>query len=159
MKMLEKISSKLISAEDWKSIRETYAYKKVVFTNGCFDILHRGHATYLAQARELGDCLIVGLNSDASVKRLKGNSRPVNNEKDRALLLSSLLVVDYVIVFEEDTPCNLISAVLPDVLVKGGDYTLDTIVGADVVLHNGGSVQTIPFVEGYSTTNTIAKLS
>ena len=130
---------------------------QVVFTNGCFDILHRGHASYLAQARDLGDLLIVGLNSDQSVRRLKGNSRPINDEYSRALLLASLCVVDYVIAFEEDTPFNLISKLIPNVLVKGGDYTRDNIVGADIVEAHGGSVVTIPFVEGYSTTSILKR--
>jgi D-beta-D-heptose 7-phosphate kinase/D-beta-D-heptose 1-phosphate adenosyltransferase len=131
----------------------------VVFTNGCFDIMHRGHATYLAQARTLGDLLVVGLNTDASVQRLKGPSRPINHQYDRAFLLASLACVDFVILFDEDTPEQLIHTVCPDILVKGGDYTLDTIVGADFVLQNGGTVTTIPFVDGYSTTSTLNKIT
>ena len=157
MNLLQKIENKIVTVEEWRELRSREAAMKVVFTNGCFDVLHRGHACYLAQARELGDCLVVGLNSDSSVKRLKGESRPVNCENDRALLLASLEAVDYVIVFEEDTPLELIKAVMPDVLVKGGDYTIDNIVGADVVVKNGGSVLTIPFVEGYSSTKVISK--
>ena len=153
--MLENIERKIISATQWQKPEG----RKVVFTNGCFDILHRGHATYLAQARELGDLLVVGLNTDASVRRLKGPSRPVNNEHDRAFLLAALACVDFVILFDEDTPAELIRRVQPDVLVKGGDYTLDNIVGADFVLQNGGTVTTIPFVDGYSTTLTLQKIS
>ena len=133
-------------------------YRKVVFTNGCFDVLHRGHVTYLAQARDLGDCLVVGLNSDASVKRLKGENRPINNENDRAYVLAALSSIDYIILFEEDTPKNLIEQVKPDILVKGGDYQIDNIVGADFVLKNGGQVLTIPFVDGYSSTKIIQAL-
>jgi D-beta-D-heptose 7-phosphate kinase/D-beta-D-heptose 1-phosphate adenosyltransferase len=125
--------------------------KKIVFTNGCFDILHRGHVTYLNQARDMGDLLIVGINSDESVKRLKGPERPVNMLEDRAYVLSALKSVDYVIPFEEDTPLNLINLIMPDILVKGGDYTIDRIVGAQEVLAHGGRVEIIPFVPGKST--------
>jgi D-beta-D-heptose 7-phosphate kinase/D-beta-D-heptose 1-phosphate adenosyltransferase len=125
--------------------------KKIVFTNGCFDILHRGHVTYLDQARDLGDLLIVGINSDESVKRLKGLERPVNMLEDRAYVLSALKSVDYVIPFEEDTPLDLINLIMPDILVKGGDYTIDRIVGAQEVLAHGGRVEIIPFVPGKST--------
>jgi D-beta-D-heptose 7-phosphate kinase/D-beta-D-heptose 1-phosphate adenosyltransferase len=134
------------------------AGRSVVFTNGCFDILHRGHLEYLANAASLGNTLVVGVNSDASVKRLKGPLRPVNNEQDRLFALASLLMVDSVCLFDEDTPLSLIEAVKPDVLVKGGDYTIDTIVGAREVLANGGKVEVIPFVEGYSTTGLIEKI-
>jgi D-beta-D-heptose 7-phosphate kinase/D-beta-D-heptose 1-phosphate adenosyltransferase len=125
--------------------------KKIVFTNGCFDILHRGHVTYLNQARDLGDLLIIGINSDESVKRLKGLERPVNMLEDRAYVLSALKSVDYVIPFEEDTPLDLINLIMPDILVKGGDYTIDRIVGAQEVLAHGGRVEIIPFVPGKST--------
>lgn len=134
---------------------------KIVFTNGCFDILHKGHFDLLAKAAEEGDFLVVGLNADASVKRLKGPERPVNSEADRAFALASLLCVDMVVLFEEDTPLNLIETLKPDVLVKGGDYTIDTIVGAPETLNRGGTVRVVPFVEGYSTTgliHTIRKL-
>lgn len=132
--------------------------QKVVFTNGCFDLLHTGHITYLAKAAELGDKLIIGLNADASVKRLKGADRPVNHQDSRALLLAALFFVDAVVLFEEDTPFNLINALLPDILVKGGDYTLENIVGAPEVLANGGEVKTISFVDGYSSTAIIQKI-
>lgn len=125
--------------------------KKIVFTNGCFDILHRGHVTYLNQARDLGDLLIVGINSDESVKRLKGPERPVNMLEDRAYVLSALKSVDYVIPFAEDTPLDLINLIMPDILVKGGDYTIDRIIGAQEVLAHGGRVEIIPFVPGKST--------
>lgn len=130
----------------------------IVFTNGCFDIIHAGHVYYLAEAAKHGDCLVIGLNSDSSVKKLKGDSRPVNNEEDRAMVLSALRFVDYVTVFDEETPYELIKLLKPDVLVKGGDYTFDTIVGADIVTANGGKVITIPILTGRSTTNTIEKL-
>ena len=149
--------NKILKDIDDKYINET-SNKKVVFTNGCFDILHAGHVDYLRKARSLGDCLIVGVNSDASVKRLKGNDRPVNCLEDRMTVLSALEFVDYVIPFEEDTPYNLIKKVVPDVLVKGGDYTIDNIVGADIVRENGGEVTTIAFVEGKSTTGIINKI-
>lgn len=129
--------------------------KNIVFTNGCFDILHKGHVAYLQAAKSLGDILIVGMNTDASVQRLKGQDRPVNSLEDRAFVLSALRSVDYVIAFDEDTPLSLIQAIMPDVLVKGGDYTIDTIVGAIEVLSHGGKVEIIPFVEGKSTTSII----
>ncbi|MEN9282472.1 MAG: D-glycero-D-mannoheptose-7-phosphate kinase and D-glycero-D-mannoheptose-phosphate [Bacteroidota bacterium] len=129
----------------------------IVFTNGVFDILHAGHTTYLEAARRLGDILIVGLNSDASVRRLKGPERPINSEGDRAIVLSALRAVDHVVLFTEDTPLRLIEAILPNVLVKGGDYQREAIVGADVVEQCGGQVVTIPLVEGRSTTNVISR--
>ena len=126
--------------------------RKIVFTNGCFDILHRGHIEYLSKARDLGDVLIIGLNTDSSVKRIKGGNRPVQDETSRAMILASLRFVEAVVLFDEDTPHNLISFVKPDVLVKGGDYTEETIVGADIVRASGGEVVTVPLTEGYSTT-------
>ena len=132
--------------------------QKIVFTNGCFDILHKGHIRLLSEAASFGDVLIVGLNSDKSVRKLKGEGRPVNNESDRALLLAALLYVDAVILFEEDTPAELIKIILPDVLVKGGDYTINNIVGADTVMAHGGKVEIVPIVQGYSTTALIETL-
>ena len=132
--------------------------QKIVFTNGCFDVLHFGHVHYLLEAKKLGDILVVGLNSDDSVQRLKGPARPINGEKERAFVLASLACVDYITLFEEDTPENLIKVVQPNVLVKGGDYTIDQIVGAEFVMQNGGTVTTIPFVEGYSSTQIIEQL-
>ena len=132
---------------------------KIVFTNGCFDLLHHGHIEYLSKAADLGDKLILGLNSDASVKKLdKGANRPIQTENDRALILSSLQLIDALIIFEEDTPYELIKAIQPDVLVKGGDWKEDQIAGADIVKARGGLVATIPFVEGYSTTNIEKKI-
>jgi D-beta-D-heptose 7-phosphate kinase/D-beta-D-heptose 1-phosphate adenosyltransferase len=131
--------------------------KQLVFTNGVFDLLHRGHVHYLLQARNLGDALVIGINADSSVKRLKGDSRPIQNEEDRAYITSCLKCCDAVAIFDEDTPLELIKVVLPDVLVKGGDYEIENIVGRDVVEANGGVVKTIPLVEGRSTTNIIER--
>ncbi|WP_121249045.1 D-glycero-beta-D-manno-heptose 1-phosphate adenylyltransferase [Mucilaginibacter phyllosphaerae] len=132
--------------------------KKVVFTNGVFDLLHLGHITYLSKAAALGDKLIIGLNTDASVKRLKGESRPVNDQNNRAALLAALFFVDAVVLFEEDTPRELITQLLPDILVKGADYTVDQIAGAKEVLANGGDVKTITLVDGYSSTSIINRI-
>jgi len=132
--------------------------KKVVFTNGVFDLLHIGHITYLAKASELGDKLIIGLNSDASVKRIKGDDRPVNDQNNRAALLAAMFFVDGIVLFEEDTPLNLISTLLPDILVKGADYAVENIVGAKEVIANGGEVKTIDLVQGYSSTSIIEKI-
>jgi rfaE bifunctional protein nucleotidyltransferase chain/domain len=132
--------------------------QKVVFTNGVFDLLHLGHITYLAKAADLGDKLIIGLNADSSVKRIKGDDRPVNDQNNRAALLAALFFVDAVTVFDEDTPQNLISMLLPDILVKGADYSVENIVGAKEVLANGGEVKTITFVDGYSSTAIINKI-
>ena len=133
--------------------------QKIVFTNGCFDILHLGHVDYLAKARDLGHKLIIGLNTDASVSRIKGPSRPVKDQNSRAIILAAMQFVDAVIFFDEETPINLITWVQPDVLVKGGDYTLEGIVGHEIVLAKGGEVKTIPFVEGYSSSKLIAKIT
>jgi len=132
--------------------------KKVAFTNGCFDILHEGHIFSLSQAASEADFLIVGVNADKSVKKLKGQSRPINNEHSRALILASLLIVDAVIIFEEETPLSLISTLLPDVLVKGGDYTVEQIAGAKEVIANGGRVVINPILQGFSTTGIIEKM-
>ncbi len=149
-------SSKVIAYNHIQDIikREKSFNKKIIFTNGCFDIIHRGHVTYLKNAKALGDILVVGLNSDNSVKRLKGLSRPVNNEQDRALVLEALECIDYIVIFEEDTPLNLIKNIMPDILVKGGDYKAEDVIGREYA----GKVEIIDFVEGYSTTNTINKL-
>lgn len=132
--------------------------KRIVFTNGCFDILHRGHVTYLSEARKLGDLLVMGVNSDQSVKRLKGPERPINNEADRKYVLSQLRSVDFVEIFTEDTPLNLILKIRPKVLVKGGDWKIDQIVGGKEVLSWGGEVLSLNFVDGYSTTSIISKI-
>ncbi len=130
---------------------------EVVFTNGCFDILHLGHVDYLEKAKSLADKLVVALNTDDSVKRLKGNARPVNPQVARARVLAALEFVDLVLFFEQDTPLQVIEALLPDILVKGSDYAIDQIVGAQIVLDNGGKVLTIDLVEGYSTTAILEK--
>ncbi|MEJ0056180.1 MAG: D-glycero-beta-D-manno-heptose 1-phosphate adenylyltransferase [Bacteroidota bacterium] len=132
--------------------------KKVVFTNGCFDILHLGHVDYLEKARALGDRLVLGLNTDDSVSRFKGPFRPIQDQNSRAHILASLQFIDLVVFFNEDTPFDLISAIIPDILVKGSDYLAENIVGADVVKRNGGVVKTIEFVPGYSTTRIIEKI-
>lgn len=151
-------SHKIISWDDLELIKEAHAGQSIVFTNGCFDIIHMGHVTYLNKAASFGDLLIVGLNSDDSVKRLKGETRPINHEQDRAGVLAALRSVDYVVVFDEDTPENLIEAIRPNILVKGGDYVGNTIVGADFVRHYGGIVVTVPLVEGKSTTKVINEM-
>jgi D-beta-D-heptose 7-phosphate kinase/D-beta-D-heptose 1-phosphate adenosyltransferase len=134
------------------------AGKRLVFTNGCFDLLHAGHVRYLSEARALGDALVVGLNSDRSVRRLKGEGRPILNEQERAEVIAALEAVDYVIIFDEETPRELIAALLPDVLVKGGDWPLDEIVGRDEVEAAGGRVASLPYVEGSSTTDIIERI-
>ena len=152
------IEQKIVSRDYFREHALKLHQQKIVFTNGCFDVLHFGHVHYLLEARKLGDILVIGLNSDDSVRRLKGPSRPINSEKERAFVLAALACVDYVTLFEEDTPEELIKVVKPDVLVKGGDYALDQIVGADFVKANGGRVTTIPFVEGFSSTQIIEQL-
>ena len=159
MNRLNKISSKILSLEELLLKLTTWKQEgKVVFTNGCFDILHLGHLDYLGKASNLGHKLIVGLNTDTSVKRLKGTSRPVNNEQARAMMLASLAVVDAVVFFEDDTPYELIQRIIPNILVKGSDYGVEEIVGHDIVLGNGGSVIPIDLLEGYSTTSIIEKM-
>lgn len=133
--------------------------KRVVFTNGCFDILHRGHVDYLTRAKSQGDILIVGLNTDSSVQRLKGPSRPIVEEADRAVVIAALAVVDYVCLFDEDTPYELISALVPDILVKGADWSVNDIVGKDVVEAAGGAVHTIEFLPNRSTSKIIQKIA
>lgn len=131
---------------------------KVVFTNGCFDILHVGHVDYLEKARNLGQKLVLGLNTDASVSRIKGPLRPVCNEFSRSRVIASLAFVDLVVFFDDETPFELISSLKPNILVKGDDYTIENIVGADIVIANGGEVKTIPLVVGYSTSNVIKNI-
>lgn len=152
--MLEKIKSKI---QNWEAIQSTAeawrnAGQKIVFTNGCFDILHYGHIHYLAEASALGNKLVIGMNAAASVSRLKGSHRPINDEMTRTFLLASLEMTSAVVLFEQDTPLELIKTVRPDVLVKGGDWQPHQIVGADFVLENGGKVRSLPFIKGYSTT-------
>ncbi|ASJ22389.1 D-glycero-beta-D-manno-heptose 1-phosphate adenylyltransferase [Brachyspira hampsonii] len=151
------INKKLIERNNLDTVLNKYREdnKKIVFTNGCFDILHRGHVEYLQKARELGDLLILGLNSDDSVKRLKGNDRPINNEIDRAIVLSALECINYISIFDEDTPLELIKIVRPDILVKGGDYKIENVVGREY----SKETVLIDFVDGYSTTNIIKKIN
>lgn len=132
--------------------------ERIVFTNGCFDLLHVGHVTYLEEAKKLGDRLVVALNSDESVKKLKGTNRPIVNQHDRLKVMAALASVDFVTVFEDDTPYELIKLIMPDVLVKGGDWSVEQIVGSDLVLANGGEVKSLKFIEGSSTTNIEQKI-
>ena len=160
MKRPELLPTKIVSREElvrnvarWRLLGKT-----ISFTNGCFDILHAGHITSLSDAAKEGDILIVGVNTDASTKRLKGDERPVNSESSRALLLASLAMVDAVTLFEEDTPLELIKAVMPDVIVKGGDYTVEQMIGAKEIIENGGRIVINPILEGFSTTGIIGKI-
>lgn len=161
MKHLEKIYDKILDNKTLEQRLDSWHKegKKIVFSNGCFDILHRGHVEYLSKAADLGDILVIGLNTDASVKRLKGPSRPVNDEKARAVVLAALEFVDAIVFFEEDTPYNLIKFVMPDILVKGKDYKAENIVGYDIVTGNGGKVETIELVDGFSTTNILKMMN
>ena len=156
----EKIHNKIQTWEDIKQTVTDWKSKgyKIIFTNGCFDLLHYGHIHYLAEARDLGDKLIVGMNSAASVRRLKGEHRPINDELTRQHLLAALEPIDALVVFEDDTPLDLIKMIMPDVLVKGGDWKPHQIVGSDVVLASGGEVKSLPYLEGYSTTNIEQKI-
>ncbi len=152
-----KISSKILAIDNFKPIVDEARaqQKKIVFTNGCFDILHLGHIDYLSKAADLGDVLIIGLNTDESVKKLKGNNRPINDQIARASMLASLFYVDLIIPFSEPTPYKLIETIAPDILVKGGDYKEDEVVGNDIVKKNNGTIKIIDFLEGYSTTGLV----
>ena len=149
----------MMISHELRKFLDTNKNKKIVFTNGCFDILHKGHVSYLAEAKECGQLLVVGLNSDQSVKRLgKGEDRPINSEQDRKFVLENLRSVDFVEIFSEDTPLELIKMIKPSILVKGGDWKIDQIVGAKEVIQNGGEVFSLQFVDGYSTTSIIHKI-
>ncbi|HLZ15725.1 MAG TPA: D-glycero-beta-D-manno-heptose 1-phosphate adenylyltransferase [Cyclobacteriaceae bacterium] len=150
---IKSLTEATFQVRDWQNKGQ-----KVVFTNGCFDLLHLGHVDYLEKARNLGDRLIVGLNSDSSVGRFKGPERPIQDQNSRARVLAGLQFVDLVVFFDEDTPFDLISKLVPNILVKGSDYLAENIVGADVVKRNGGVVNTIDFVPGYSTTKIVEKI-
>lgn len=155
MNKLERIKSKILHGENLKQNLNIWRFKqkKIVFTNGVFDILHLGHIDYLSKAKDQGDILIVGVNSDSSAKRLgKGNNRPITDETSRSTIIASLSFVDAVVLFDEDTPYNLIKEVQPDILVKGADYKAEDIVGYDIVMAKGGRIETIEFLKGYSTT-------
>lgn len=160
MPSLKHIQAKVLKLEELQHKAAVWRFKgqRVVFTNGCFDLLHRGHLHTLSAARELGDVLVVGLNTDASVQRLKGPTRPIQDETTRAEVLAALLLVDAVILFDEDTPLELIQTLTPDVLVKGGDYVPETIVGYDWVTQHGGRVEIVPLLDGHSTTNSVEKM-
>ena len=160
MNKIEVIKSKIVAEDKLKTLLPYWKFKdkKIVFTNGCFDIIHRGHIEYLAKAASCGDILIIGLNTDESVKRLKGETRPLQDEFSRAMILASLFFVNNVVLFNEDTPYELIKFVQPDILIKGSDYKPEDIVGYDIVTAKGGEVITIDFIEGYSTTNIITKI-
>lgn len=160
MSFFSTIASKIQTWEQLPATLEQWrlAGERIVFTNGCFDLLHYGHLHYLSDARDLGDRLVVGLNSAASVRRLKGPTRPINDELTRTHLLAALQMVDAVVVFDDDTPLRLIQLVRPDLLVKGGDWQPEQIVGSDMVLARGGKVMSLPFIQGYSTTNIERKI-
>ena len=160
MSHLNKINSKIFSLDDLKNQVNSWkqAGEEIVFTNGCFDIIHRGHIEVLAQTADLGERLIVGLNSDSSTRKLKGKDRPIIDEQARAVLLATLTFVDAVVLFSEETPINLISILLPDVLAKGGDYEIETIVGHEIIQNNGGKVILVPFVDGFSSTTILDKI-
>ena len=145
----------MISLDEWASIRAAADNRTTVFTNGCFDLLHLGHIHVLTEAAKLGDLLVVGLNSDASVRRLKGSDRPVDNLDTRIAKLEALSPIDHIIVFEQDKPTTVIERIRPDILVKGGDYSLDQIVGREIVESYGGIIRTVPFLKGHSTSGTI----
>ncbi|OWY21208.1 D-glycero-beta-D-manno-heptose 1-phosphate adenylyltransferase [Sphingobacteriales bacterium UPWRP_1] len=159
MTILEQVEHKVLTPQQlqFKLAQWRFKDQKIVFTNGCFDLLHLGHIYTLTQAAQNGQVLVIGLNSDASVKRLKGNKRPLQTQQTRALILASLSFVTAVVVFDEDTPYNLIAQILPDVLVKGGDYTKNQIAGADIVEQNGGSVVIVPYLQGYSTSGLLGE--
>ncbi len=160
MSKIETIQNKIIALEPLLHVVAGWRLKgqKLTFTNGCFDVLHRGHISLIMQAAEAGQRLVIGLNSDASVRKLKGDNRPIHQEADRALLLAAMTYVDAVVIFEEDTPLNLITQLQPDILVKGGDYTKETIVGADFIIKNGGQVLIVPTEKGYSSTDSINRI-
>lgn len=161
MKKSDTLPDRIFSKEEIKQevIRMRLKSKTIAFTNGVFDILHEGHIAVLSEAASFADILIVGINSDSSVKKLKGETRPINNENSRALIMASLIMVDAVVIFEEETPLELIKIIKPDVLIKGGDYTLETMVGAEEVLNAGGKIELIPIREGFSTTDIIKKIN
>ena len=160
MSSLKKIKDKIFNLNDLKNKVTSWKENghKIVFTNGCFDIMHKGHIEVLSKSSDLGDKLIIGLNSDSSVQKLKGNSRPIIDENSRAIALAALSFVDAIVLFSEETPINLISNLTPDILAKGGDYEIRTIVGHEIVQKNGGEVILIPFVDGFSSTNIINKI-
>ena len=160
MKQIEEIKNKIYTLENLQcKVKEwTKENKKIVFTNGCFDIIHKGNIDYLAKAKDLGDILIIGLNTDLSISTIKGNSRPIQDQESRAIILASMQFVDAIVYFSDPTPYELIKAIKPDVLVKGADYKPEEIVGYDIVKANKGEIITLTYLEGYSTTNIITKI-
>ncbi len=152
--------NELKTLEEIKSIRKKLKAenKKVVFTNGCFDLIHAGHVDYLSKAKALGDILIVGLNSDSSIKNIKGDKRPILNQPERSFIISNLKPVDFVVIFDEDTPAKLIEEIIPDILVKGADWSIENIVGRNIVENNGGEVKTIEFINDQSTSKIIKSI-
>jgi len=154
MRAMSDLPAALLQVNHWRD-----EGRRIVFTNGCFDLLHPGHIDYLQRARALGDALVIGLNDDDSIRRLKGPARPINSLADRTVMLAALRSVDLVVPFSEDTPLNLITALKPDILVKGGDYLADAIVGADVVRDAGGEVIVMPFLDGHSSTGLITRIN
>ena len=160
MKEIQKIQSKIYNLDELKNkiLCWQKENKKIVFTNGCFDIIHRGHVDYLAKAKDLGDILIIGLNTDSSVRNIKGITRPIQDEESRAIILASMQFVDAIVFFSDPTPSSLIKEIVPDVLVKGADYKKEDIVGYDIVTAKGGQIITIEFLEGYSTSNIERKI-
>jgi rfaE bifunctional protein nucleotidyltransferase chain/domain len=161
MNTYKRLEDKILTRNELEDILSQIREKKltIVFTNGCFDILHKGHVRYLADASELADIFIVGLNTDSSVERIKGPNRPLQDQESRAFILSALVFVDYIVLFGEDTPIELLRLIKPNVLVKGGDYQVESIVGYDLVNSYGGKVLSLPLVKGYSTTSIIKKIS
>ena len=160
MKNLQNIKSKIFSLSDLKTQSDKWKQDgdKIVFTNGCFDLVHRGHVEVLANTADLGDRLIIGLNSDVSILKIKGKNRPIIDENSRAILLASLQFVDAIVLFSEDTPKQLIETIVPNVLAKGGDYKIEEIAGHEIVLQNEGEVILVPFIDGFSTTNIVDKI-
>ncbi|MBT6808699.1 MAG: D-glycero-beta-D-manno-heptose 1-phosphate adenylyltransferase [Flavobacteriales bacterium] len=160
MKNLQNIISKIFALSDLKIQSDKWKQDgdKIVFTNGCFDLIHRGHVEVLANTADLGDRLIIGLNSDSSIQKLKGENRPIIDENSRAILLASLQFIDAIVLFSEETPEKLIETIVPDILAKGGDYKVEEIAGHEVVLQNGGEVILVPFIDGFSTTNIVDKI-
>ena len=160
MSNLNKIKDKIFNLSDLKNQSGNWKKnkQKVVFTNGCFDVLHKGHIHLLSKAADLGDKVIVGINSDSSIKKIKGNSRPIMDEYSRSILISSFFFIDAIIIFSEETPINLINTLKPDILAKGGDYKIENIVGSNEVIKNGGQVFLVPFLSGFSSSNIINKI-
>ncbi|MDC3220390.1 D-glycero-beta-D-manno-heptose 1-phosphate adenylyltransferase [Flavobacteriales bacterium] len=158
MTVLQQVNDKIVTLNNAKQITDRWSNERICFTNGCFDLLHLGHIDYLSKAADLADKLIIGVNTDQSVSKLKGSHRPIKDEVSRATILASLSFVDLVILFDEETPLNLIETIQPDILVKGADYTIDNVVGAKETIQRGGKVELISFLDGYSTSSLELKI-